>query len=182
MATGAPSDVLARQHAARGGATTREGYIAGAGGEVLQTRIAVPPPELVQYPEAAALFLGGSQSIATGTVATVAQLGLAQGDVAVIRSIVLSGVNTTTALIARWRLVVNGGTVEGFDRAMPPQNSASAVEGWGPDEVLVRVSAGGVITLEIEVIAGGPITLGMQAGGWRYPFTLRDRYRDVWNG
>lgn len=155
----------------------------GAGGEILQTQISVPPPEIVQYPEAAALFLDGVASIAPTTLAVVATHTLAQGDVGVIRSIVLFGVNLTTAVNARWRVVVNGGVVEGYDRAIAAQNSASAVEGWGPDEVLIRLSPGATVELVIEVIAApAPLTLGMQAAGWAHPFTLRDRYADAWKG
>lgn len=143
--------------------------------------VQVPPPELAVYPGAQLLYAAeDSAAIANGTNVVVCELEVPPGNVAVINSYIIFGVNLVVGLDATFTLEVNGGPVMGGRRRLPPQNAAAASIAWGPGEVLWRIPDGARIAVRIAVAAGGPADLGAQLGGWQYPTTIADRYGAAW--
>jgi hypothetical protein len=144
------------------------------------TFIQIPPPELAMYPAATSLYGEGDATIANGASSTVVTLQLPNGQVGVINSWIIYGVNLVTGLDAAFELLISGAVVPGGRRAIPPQNAAAGSIGWGPDEILFRIPDGGTVEVRISVTAGGPLQLGAQVSGWQYPGVVGDRFSAPW--
>lgn len=145
-----------------------------------QTVVQIPPPELAMYPSSLSVYAEGNATIANGANATPVDFALPAGQVGVINSWILYGVNLVVGLVATWELRFNGSVVRGGTRTINPQNAASGAIGWGPDEILFRIPNAGQVQVVISVTAGGPMQLGTQVSGWQYPENLDDRFSDAW--
>ena len=141
--------------------------------------LVVPPPQLIQYPAASDVQRFGSAAVAVGATAEPAGLAFTAPDSSelVVRSVVLMVLSMTPADVVTFTLLRDAQPIEGWTVTMPPQNAATAILSFGPDETLIRVPSGSTFSLRFAVTAGAGKTCTASWHGWFYPSYLADRYR-----
>lgn len=112
---------------------------------------------------------GNAAGLVPGPETILATFNVPAGDRAVIRSLVV-GVNDYTAVGSiRFRILVAGAAVAGWDNIIiPPQAAAFASFSYGPEETRILVAPGKQIRLVVEVLAGGPFGASAVAHGWHW--------------
>lgn len=143
------------------------------------------PPWVYPPQEAGLNFYFGTAATALGVGPLVQELApsvfqVPNSFVGVIREITLNVNNLLATSGITFRLLFNGGAVQGYDNmAVFPRALASFSSNFGPDSTMIFVPEGVRISFQVQVTDAAAYTLGASYRGWIYSKDVAARYHAV---
>lgn len=175
-----PKDVLSNERVAS--ATDGQPLGPGSPGGIGAAGIMAFPPHIYPPREGYIEFLPPStaQTVAgptTTVVLATPTFNLPANSVGVIRELNFNVNNVLTTTDIRFRVLVNGSPVPGYDSIdIFPRAAASVNLSFPPENTFLRLVDGAAITIEVTVTDGGSYQLGASFRGWHFSKTIGDAY------
>lgn len=97
------------------------------------------------------------------------------GNVGVLTFLQATVLNPTTSLNLKFRLLVNGGPVQGWSNIyLPPLSASAFVQPF--NGMVIRLNEGDTVTADVTEGSGTAFTCSLQARGWTTPKNVRDQF------